>query len=208
MAVVFNALHPRTSDIDSLEAELRLIDENSQWLFVHMGILASVFVILPGLVALARSLDRGPSAPWSRLTLYSALAALPLAMLTVAIDGIAMNAMAENWADAADQGAAFAVADAVAQVAAASFDVFIIALFGFTPLAAGAALMRTDLYPAWLAPVSILAGLLGLATGFVQSFTGLEPMTANVMFPIASGAFTIVIVVAGVTLWRRTAPAA
>lgn len=205
LAVVFNALHPRSPDISSVEAELRLINDNSQWLFVHMGILASVFLIFPGLVALARSLDSGASAPWSRLALYSAVASIPVALITVGIDGIAMDAMADSWANAADQGAALSVADAVAQLGAASFDVFIIALFGVTPLAAGAALLRTDLYPRWLGPVAIVAGLIGLATGFVQSFTGLEATTANVMFPISSVLFTVVILVAGVTLWRRTA---
>ncbi|MGH9243593.1 MAG: hypothetical protein ACRD29_04610 [Acidimicrobiales bacterium] len=48
-----------------------------------------------------------------------------------------------------------------------------------------------------------MAGLLGLVTGLVQSFTGLEPITTSMLFPMASLAFTIVLVIAGITLWRK-----
>lgn len=206
LAAVSNVFHPRSSDSSDIAAELRLINDHGEWLFVHMAILVSVLVVFPGLVALARSLDVGAAAPWARLALYSAVASVPLALLTVGLDGIAMSELAEDWANANDPAALLPMIEAVQQIVVASFDVFIVALFGLTPLAAGAALMRSDLYPRWMGPVAILAGVLGLVTGIVQSFTGIEAATANVMFPLASLGFTVVIIAAGVTLWRRSAP--
>ncbi len=204
LAVIFNLLHPRSSDVDDIEAELRLIEDHGEWLFVHVGILVSVLVLLPGLVALARSLDVDKTAAWARMALYAGLVSLPLALLTVAIDGIAMNEIAEDWASAGpDQAEVLRTAEIVGNVGIATFDVFIIMLFGVTPLFAGVALLGSKVYPRWIGRTAVAAGVLGMVTGFIQSFAGLGTATTNVMFPLASLAFTIVIVAAGFTLWRR-----
>lgn len=199
LGVVFNLLHPRTSDIGAIEVELRLIKENGQWLFVHAGILAALVIAFLGLVAITYSMfeERGL---WARAALYAAVASAPVALISVALDGIAMKQIADAWAAAPDRW--LAAADAAGQINVAAFDSLIIGLFGLTPIFAGLALAGSSIYPRWTGVVAVAGGVLGLVTGFTQAFTGIEPLTANVLFPISSLAFTVVLISTGATLWR------
>jgi hypothetical protein len=200
LGVVLNLIHPRTSDIGATEVELRLIEENGRWLAVHAGILVALVIAFLGLVAIAVSMY-GERGLWARVALYSAIASAPVAIISVAIDGIAMKEIADAWADAPDR--VFAAADAVGQLNVAAFDGLIISLFGMTPIFAGIALAGSSLYPRWIGILSVVGGVIGLIAGFTQALTGLEPLTANVLFPLASLAFTIVLITAGLTLWQK-----
>lgn len=202
LGVVLNLLHPRTSDIGATEVELRLIQENGQWLAVHVGILATLVIAFLGLVAVAYSMY-GERGLWARVALYAAVASAPVALVSVAFDGIAMKEVADAWAAAPDQW--LAAADAAGQINVAAFDALIIGLFGLMPIFLGIALAGSSLYPRWTGVVSVAGGALGLITGFTQALTGIEPLTANVMFPLASLAFTVVIIATGATLWQKTA---
>jgi hypothetical protein len=201
LGVVLNLLHPRTSEIGAVEAELRLIRDNGQWLAVHVGILATLVIAFLGLVAIAYSMY-GERGLWARTALYAAVAAAPVALVSVALDGIAMKAVADAWATAPEQW--LPAADAVGQVNIAAFDGLIIGLFGLMPIFLGISLAGSSLYPHWTGIVSVAGGALGLIAGFTQAFNGLEPLTTNIVFPLASLAFTIVLIVTGATLWQKT----
>jgi hypothetical protein len=202
LGVVLNLLHPRTSDIGATEVELRLIEENGRWLAVHAGILVTLVIAFLGLVAIAVSMY-GERGLWARAALYAAVASAPVAIISVAIDGIAMKEIADAWASA--PGQVLPAADAVYQLNVAAFDALIISLFGMTPIFAGIALAGSSLYPRWIGVVSVVGGVIGLVAGFTQALTGLEPFTANILFPLASLAFTIVLITAGLTLWQKAA---
>jgi hypothetical protein len=204
LGVVLNLLHPRTSDIGSVESELRLINDNGQWLAVHVGILATLVIAFLGLLAIAYSMY-GERGLWARASLYAAVAAAPVALISVAIDGIAMNQVADAWAAAPDQW--LPAADAVGQLNIAAFDALIIGLFGLVPIFLGITLSGSNLYPRWTGVVALAGGVLGLIAGFVQAFNGLEPLTTNILFPLASLGFTVVLIVTGATLWQKSAPA-
>lgn len=203
LAVIFNLLHPRSSDISSFQAELELIVDNGSWVAVHLGLLVAFLLVFVGVVAIARSMFDGPSGAWARMALYTFVAAAPIAVLTLGIDGIANKQLADDWSGATDPDAALLAAEAAGQLGVAMFTMFIIVLFGAAPVLLGAAMLGGDAYPRWVGGLAVLAGLLGLFTGFLQAVNSIEHLTANILFPISSVAFTVVIIAAGLTLWRR-----
>ncbi|MGH9243595.1 MAG: hypothetical protein ACRD29_04620 [Acidimicrobiales bacterium] len=78
LAVIFNLLHPRSSAVGDIEEEFELILGNGHWLFIHMGIVASLLIVFVGVVAIAVSMyeERGL---WARFALCAAVASLPSA---------------------------------------------------------------------------------------------------------------------------------
>lgn len=203
LAIIFNVLHPRSGDIGSFQGELELIVDSGSWIAVHLGLLAAFLLVFVGVVAIIQPLLDGPAGAWARMALYTFIAAAPIAVLTLAVDGIANKQIADDWADAGDPDAALLAAEAAGEIGVAMFTVFIIVLFGVAPILLGVALLGSAVYPRWVGWLALVAGALGLFTGFLQAATSIEPLTANILFPIASVGFTVVVIAAGLTLWRR-----
>lgn len=207
LAIVFNLLHPRDSDaLDNTEAQLQLIVDEDIWLFDHVMLLVAVILSFLGLIAIYRSVTGDTGLAWARLGVATAVAGAGVAVITIGIDGIAMNEIADNWDTASDQAPVLAAAEAVEEVGIGLFTVLILAFFGVVPLFFGLAVANGDVYPRWLGWVAVVAGVLGLVTGFVQAFDGLSTFTTFVLFPIASILFTLWLLYMGVLLWRKTIP--
>lgn len=204
LGLVFNALHPRTGDIASAEAELELVSDSGIWLFDHYMLAWAIAFGFIGLVAIGRSFaGEEPAGSWGRIAVASAVAGSAIAFLTIVVDGMAMHEVAEDWAAAPNSPQALATGEAVAAVGLALFTALQASLFGVTPVLYGVAGVTSNAYPRWLGYLAIGAGVLGLLTASIQFLAGISELTANVMFTIASLAFTVWLFVMGWNLWSR-----
>ena len=205
LAVVVNIVHPRTPEIGNTEAVLRLVAESSIWVPDHVGIVFAVLLFLGGAVAIARSITGERGAALARLGVAGALTSTAMAIVLMAIDGIAHKELAVAWmnAPAADKEVAFRVAEAVEAIGQAIFSLWIIVFFGITFLLYGLAVALGEGYPKWLGWVAVLAALGSLVVGVIQSFSGLAVLTTNILFPLFSLILTVWLVIIGFLLWRK-----
>ena len=82
------------------------------------------------------------------------------------------------------------------------FRVWVITFFGLAAALYGLAFITSVEYPTWLGWVALIAGVVGLVTGFSDSLVGLTEVSAFVLFPITSGLTTLVIIYLGVRFLR------
>ena len=71
--ILFLALHPKVADPNDTEAILQSIVDSPGWAGVHVAILAGVFLLIGGLLALYRSITAEPGAALARLGFAAAL---------------------------------------------------------------------------------------------------------------------------------------
>lgn len=195
IAIVFNILHPRSSDVGSAAEEVRLATEEGIWAFDHYMIAWAVGLALLAFIVISRSLTSEPSISWGRVALVFGIGSTALLFATVSIDGFALREAGE-MADAA-------TAEAVAFISSGLFLASIGSFFGLTPILYGIAVLSGDDYPAWLGWAAVVAGLLGIIAGTIIFFDGFSEFTTNVLFPISSLLFTLWIGVMGWMLWQK-----
>jgi len=202
LGIVFNVLHPRGSGV-TVADELSLVSGSPIWLFDHFMLVWALLISLVGLIVIGLCFNQEPARSWGRVAAASAVASGAIALTTIFMDGIANNAASAAWA-ASGSSAALASGAAVVAVTMAMFTSLMFTFFGLTPVLFGAAVLNSNEYPRWLGYLAMGAGLLGLVTGSIQFMNGLSPLTANILFPISSLAFTIWALVMGWTLWKRS----
>ena len=202
LGIVFNVLHPRGSFTDAT-GELSLVAGSPIWLFDHFMLLWAVLISLAGLVVIALSFASEPAASWGRVAAFVAAASGGLGLTLIALDGMATSTAAEAWS-AAQSPENLGAGLAVATIGVSLFTGLMFTFFGLTPVLIGMAVLNSAEYPRWLGYLAVGSGILGLITGSIQYMNGISSLTANVLFPIASLAFTVFGLIAGWTLWRRT----
>lgn len=195
IAIVFNLLHPRSSDVGSAAEEVRLATEEGIWLFDHYMIAWAVGLALLAFIAISRSLTSEPSISWGRVALIFGIGSTALVFATVVVDGFALKEAGET-ADAT-------TAEAVAFIGGGLFLASIGSFFGFTPILFGVAVLTGNDYPAWLGWGAVIAGLLGIIAGTIIFFDGFSQFTTNVLFPISSVLSTLWIGITGYFLWQK-----
>ncbi len=132
--LVGNGLHPSTLPSDTGEERLREIAENTLWLPTHamivVGLLASLFAF-HGLDAL---LANGPGRSLSGLAMRWATVAVAVGLVLIALDGFAVQRIAEGWLQSpgAERATSFRVAAAVEELELTIFSVFLVVYFGLT----------------------------------------------------------------------------
>lgn len=208
LALVFNILHPRSSDIGTASEELELITDNGIWLFDHYMIGWAVGIVFLGLLVFTWTFAAEPARSWARVARALLVGSTTLVFATVAIDGQAGNAIAEQWETTQQKEAAVFVADMVFEIGTALFTSAIASFFGLMPIVFGVAILSGREHPPWLGWVPIVSGIVGIVTATIQYFDGLSNTTTNVLFPISSILLTIWVFVVGWRLWQTTATAA
>lgn len=106
LALVFNILHPRTSgDPGDTEAHLRLVADSDIWLLDHVSLGVAILLSALGLITILRSVeaDGEPAWAWGRLAIVAALLSALFGMVVVAVDGLALKAVADSWSGASDK---------------------------------------------------------------------------------------------------------
>ena len=199
IGLVGNLMHPRGSEFGP-EAEVALVNDSGIWLFDHFLIAWSFAFALVGLVSIGWSFRDEIGQSWGRLATASAIASVTVAYVTIAVDGMAMEAAA---------AAGGAVGEAVAHVGLAMFTATIGALFGLTPVLFGIAILSSTTYPKGLGWLILAGGVLGLLVASVQFLSGPSTLITNVLFVASSLIFTVWVFLMGWRLWSGAeAPAA
>jgi hypothetical protein len=204
LLVAGTMLHPMAADPGDSVAAFSEYAAADGWIASHVGQFFGVALAFVGLVALADTLRDEASAWLARLGVYVAVAAFAAAAILQAVDGVALKAMVDAWANApADQKqstylAALAVRHieiGIASLAAILFGAAIL-LFAFG-IAMGAS------YPSWVGWLGVAAGVGTVAGGLLTAFTGFSTAAMKVAMP-----FNIMIVawmvLVGVLMWRRS----
>ncbi len=205
LGVVFNLLHPRGSEfVNDFPKQLQTIASSGIWTTVHVGIGLALLIGIGAAAPLARYLSRGRGAPWAWTGLVLFVVSAALGLVVVAIDGWADKQMALAYVRAAPaaKAATLVAARATDMVAVGLFSAFIVAFFGITPLVFGIAFLTDGTFPRAFAWASFAGGALGLLAGLLQSFNGISTFATNIVFPLASVLFTVVLILVGVRLWR------
>jgi hypothetical protein len=202
LGIIFNLLHPR-GGVSDAASELNLVAGSPIWLFDHFMLMWALLISLVGLIVIGLSFVQEPAASWGRVAATAAAASGALALTLISVDGMASGSAAEAWS-AAQSPETLAAGTAVATIAVALFTGLMFTFFGLTPVLFGGAVLSSGEYPRWLGYLAVASGALGLITGSIQYLNGISDLTATLLFPIASLAFTVFALLMGWTLWKRT----
>ena len=191
LGMIGNLLHPR-GDAFTAAAELELVRGSDIWLFDHFLIAWSFAFVLVGLVAIGWSFAEPVAQSWGRIATASAIGGITIAYITIGIDGMALDAVADAGGPAGE---------AVAHVSLALFTGTIGSLFGVTPVLFGIAGLSSGEHPKGLAYLALAGGFVGLLVASIQFLSGPSTLT-TMLFLVSSVAYTIWLGVMGWRLWK------
>ena len=194
--IVGTMLHPLGADPGDHLAAFAEYAADDGWVASHLCQFVGVALMFTVLVAVNDSLREVPDAWPARLGVYVGTAALTMTAALQAVDGIALKAMVDHWAIAADEDkqAAFLAALTVRQIEVGVAS-FMAILFGTTFVLFGWAIVQSDVYPRWLGWLGIGGGAGTVLGGFLTAFSGFSEAAMNVAMP-----FNLVLVLWTVTI--------
>jgi hypothetical protein len=173
MLLVATLLHPMHADPGDPVAAFAEYAADRWWIASHLAAFVGVALMTLGLYALSRLLENGPAAWIAGLARLTAFAALALAAVLQAVDGIALKAMVDRWAQAgpAQKQSAFEAAFAVRQIeiGLASYTAL---LFAAAIVLFGIAFVASARFPVWLGWLAIAGGIGVALGGVLTAFTG------------------------------------
>jgi hypothetical protein len=203
LALIVNPLH---GDLPAdPEAALSRVAATDGWGLLHLGIMASVVLILGGLVGLSQVADGPLARALAHLSPVVALPGAAVMLVGIAIDGFATKALADGWAtaSAADRATAFRLALAVEEVQNALFHTWAALFIGLPFLLLGlSGLLAGGGFPRWLGVVAVLGGGGALAMG-ICGF--LHVPAPGMLFNLCAFLVTLWALGAGVLVWRAPA---
>lgn len=206
LAVVFNLLHPRSSDmIESARGELALIADSGIWRLDHIMLGLATALIFIGVIGIGLSMFGTAADTWARAWLIFSSVSVTLVLVTIALDGGPIKSLADSWAAGGKDAGLLAAATVLVKITSGLLGASVAMLFGLAPLMLGIAVLSGGGYPKMLGQVSIAAGALGLLDAFILAFSGFSKLSILVLFPIASVLTTIVLGWASWELWKKNA---
>ena len=206
LALVANGAHPRYSveDLNSNVASiLESVADYGPWRLAHFAVIVGLVLWLATFAALSRSVGPGGET-WARLAWVTIVVATTMVAVSLTIDGFAIAAMADNYAEAvgsAEQAAVAAAAVGVESISSASFGTWQLLLFGAL-LVYGLAITSGDRYPRYLGWAAYAVGVGGVVSGVIQLFAGFTTFGFLVLFTVASVLATLWILIVGWHQWR------
>jgi len=201
--VVATMLHPMGADPGDPIAAFEEYAADKLWVASHLGGFLGVGLIFVGLYALSRSLKDDATEWLANLGLFVALAALVLAAVLQAVDGVALKVMVDRWSAAADtqKQSAFDAAFAVRQIEIGVAS-YVALLFGTMGILFGISFTVSPRYPTWLGWLAIVGGTGTAVGGLVTAFAGFSIAAMNLAMPF----YLILIawiVLTGALMWRQ-----
>jgi hypothetical protein len=201
LAVVVNLAH---GDLPAdPEAALGLVAADGNWGLLHVGIMASVLLILSGLSGLTQIAERPLAQALARLSLIAALPAAAVMLAGIAVDGFATKTLADLWANAAapDKAAAFQLAFAAETIQNALFHTWAALFLGLPFVLMGiSGVLTGGGFPRWLGSIGLVGGAGALSTG-ICGFLNV-PVLPGVLFNVFAFIVTLWVLIAGVLVWR------
>jgi hypothetical protein len=203
LLVAATMMHPMSADPSDAVAAFAEYAADRWWVGSHLGQFFGVALIVAGLNVLSASLQTESSARLAQFGWSLAVAALALAGVLQAVDGVALKLMVDRWAETAgpDKQVLFHAAFAVRQIEI-GLAAFLAMLFGAAVSAFGLALSTGTVYPPWLGWLAIACGLGTLGGGVAMAFTGFSALSMAIS--MTSNLLMLVwVLCVGVFLWRR-----
>ncbi len=204
LLVVFGLLHPE-EDLEDLSATIQSIaDSNGGFQEIdHILIAVAFWALLIGMVGVYRSISFGSAAAWVRIGLYGMIIATTLRSVFLAIDGVGLAMVVEQWegatgADKATIFVTFSALEGMLDGLRSMTDIF----YGIALVLLGIGIALCTVYPRWLGWVIIVAGLIWTVIGVVIGMVG---STSDLDIPFAI-AFLLTVVwhlVMGIVITRR-----
>lgn len=206
LAVVFNLLHPRSSDaIQSARGELAMIADSGIWRLDHIMLGLATALIFIGVIGIGLSMFGTAADAWARAWLIFTSVSVTLLLVTIALDGSPIKGLADQWAAGGKDAGLLASATVLVEITSGLLGASIAMMFGLAPLMLGMAVLSGGGYPKVLGQISIAAGAVGLLDALLLAFSGFSKLSILVLFPITSVLSTIVLLWASWELWKSHA---
>ena len=165
----------------------------------------ATLVGVAAIVAILWSMMLRGSSRWPAIALVVLAITTPILLLSVGLDGFAIKAIADRWADAGgDRETLAAAAVALRGADIAVLDVVMIGQFGLTAILLGVASWTSAAYGPPIGAIAMVAGVLGMACGTLQALSGrLTTVSYLVLLTASLALFTLWLSIASFVLWRK-----
>jgi hypothetical protein len=151
--------------------------QSDAWVAAHLGQFAGYLFAFAGLVVLCQLLlgERARATVAAYLGMAAAAASLAVAAVLQAVDGIALKALVDSWAQASgpQQAVAFGAAESVRWLEIGINSLFRL-LQGTTLVVIGLALTLGERFPRWIGWLGIICGLALVLRGIAVAFVGFD----------------------------------
>jgi hypothetical protein len=195
-------LHPMNADPNAASAAFTEYAASHYWIAIHLMQLAGVALIAAALLILAQKMTAGAAIELAYLGAAGAVASLAAAAALQAVDGVALKAMVDNWASAAeaDKRALFYAAFGVRQIEIGLAAITSM-LFGFTASIYGIAMLVDGRYPKAFSILAIAGGAATILAGVAIAYTGFSALAMNLNL---SASAILLLWIAGLGLYDLT----
>ena len=202
--VVVNAMHPvTTGDLAETARQMAAADS---WVVLHLVIMLTMVLLVAGLAGMAVYTHETPGEPMARVAMAITLLGGSLAIASLAMDGMALKALADDWS-VASQDTASLLGDFVTakRINNGLWVTSVILFFGLAVTANGVAVIRSKRAPRWVGWGGLICGLGGLTAGLLQVPLGGETRLGEFIFLGSTTLLTIWVVALGYLWWRSAA---
>ena len=206
--LVGTMLHPMDADPNDAPAAFTEYAASNLWIASHLTQFLGLALLGVALLAVARTVDEGPSAAWAKVSVWGTAISVATGAALQAVDGVALKVMVDRWAAATgtDQAMIFEAAFAVRQIELGLASLWSL-VFGLTVAVLGMALVLSARYAKWLGWWAVLGGL-GISTaGIAFAYTGFSPLAMNISTPASIILLAWAIAVGVIMLRRSLVPA-
>lgn len=196
-------LHPMGADPGNALAAFAEYASDRYWVASHLMQLAGIAGIVIGLILFANKLDVKGDSGLVKIAISGAVLSLALAAALQAVDGIALKAMVDAWANAAaaDKQGLFHAALAVRYIEIGLASMFCLAI-GFTALAYSLVIYTEKQFPRWFAYAGAAGGVATAGAGVVIAFTGFSELAMLINMPANLLLLAWLLILAG-HQWRQ-----
>jgi hypothetical protein len=177
-------LHPMQADPNDALAAFTEYAGDRHWIGSHLMQFFGVAGIVLGLILFANKLDRKGDSGLVKIAVAGAVISAALAAVLQAVDGIALKAMVDAWANAApaDKQSLFHATLAVRSIEIGVASLFCLVI-GLTAVLFSAAIYTEERYPRWVAFLGALGGVATAVAGIVIAYTGFSALSMRINMP-------------------------
>ena len=211
-SVIGNGLHPSRQDPMDNPRVFQEYAQSDEWILAHLGQFAGYLFAFAGLVVLSQLLlgERTRAAVAAYLGFAAATASLAVAAVLQAVDGIALKAMVDTWAQASGppQAVAFGAAESMRWLEIGINSLFRL-LQGTTLAVVGLALVLSDRFPRWLGWFGVICGLALVLRGIAVAFVGFDLsnpvyLVTSVVTSLPVTLLNVWMAALAILMWRRS----
>jgi uncharacterized protein (DUF983 family) len=195
-------LHPMDADPNDAATAFAEYADDTSWVASHLAQFLGMVLLGVALVALAATMETAQSSVWARIGALGIAASVATTAALQAVDGVALKVMVDRWAQTSGEARAhaFEAAFAVRQIEVGLASLLSI-LIGLTMVAFAIALRFSKQFPKWVATLGLLGGVVTVAAGIAQAYTGFSTLAMR----LSMGGGSVLLLwamIVGVFMWR------